>query len=79
LKKRILVQDVGGAGFRTAGILQYVEDSKAGTNTRIRPKDFFEMASSNCLKKMILNACFDIIRMAAGLLCAALCTLIIGL
>lgn len=31
------------------------------------------------LKKMILNACFDIMMMAAGLLCAALTTLIIGL
>ncbi len=32
LKKRILVQGVGGAGFQTAGILKYVEDLKAGTN-----------------------------------------------
>jgi len=49
-KKRILVQDVGGAGFQTAGILQYVEDLKAGPNTRIGPKDLFEIASN---KKLI--------------------------
>jgi hypothetical protein len=59
LKKRILVQAVGGAGFQTApqteagsstGILEYVEDLKPGTNTQIGPKDFFEIGS--CLTSM---------------------------
>ena len=44
-KKRILVQDQGGAEFQAAGKLKYVEDLKLGTNTEIGPKDFFEMAS----------------------------------
>jgi hypothetical protein len=52
LKKRILVQDVGGAGFQTAGILQYVEDLETGTNTQIGPKDFCRWV----LKKSIPNA-----------------------
>jgi hypothetical protein len=46
LKKRILVQGEGGAWFQPAGILQYVEDLKPGTNTQIGPKDFFEIGSS---------------------------------
>jgi hypothetical protein len=46
LKKRILVQDVGGFGFGTTDIRWYFEDSKPGPNTRIGPKDFFEMASN---------------------------------
>ena len=37
LKKRILVQDQGGAEFQTAGILKYVEDLKRGTNTETCP------------------------------------------
>jgi len=45
LKKRILVQARGGAKFKTAGILEYVEDFKRGTNKEIGPKDFFEIAS----------------------------------
>ena len=45
LKKRILVQDQGGAEFQPAGILKYVEDLKRGANTEIGPKDFFEIAS----------------------------------
>ena len=39
-KKRILVQDVGGAGFQTGGIRRYVEDLNPGPNTQIGPKDF---------------------------------------
>ena len=46
LKKRILVQAQGGAGFQSAGILKYVEELKRGTNTGIGLKDFFKMASS---------------------------------
>ena len=49
LKNRILVQDRGGAEFQTAGILEYVEDLKRGTNPAEkggRPKDIFEMGSS---------------------------------
>ncbi len=45
LKKRIMVQGVDGAGFQTAGILWYVKDLKSGPDTRIGPKDFFEMVS----------------------------------
>jgi hypothetical protein len=44
LKKRILVQDQGGSGFQTGGILAYVEDLKPGYNKDIGPKNFFEMA-----------------------------------
>ena len=44
LKNRILVQDRGGAEFRTAGNLLVVEDLKRGTNKDIGPKDIFEMA-----------------------------------
>ncbi len=47
LQKRILVQDVGGFGFQTAGILRYIEDLKPESNTQIGPKDFFEIASRN--------------------------------
>jgi hypothetical protein len=46
LKNRILVQDCGGAEFKTAGILLYVEDLKRGTNKDIGPKNIFEMAST---------------------------------
>jgi hypothetical protein len=45
LKKRILVQNRGGAVFQTGGILQYFEDLKQGTNKEFGPKDFFEIAS----------------------------------
>jgi hypothetical protein len=45
LKKRILVQDQGGAELQPAGILKYVEDLKRGPNTEVGPKDFFEIAS----------------------------------
>lgn len=45
-KKRILVQDVSGSGFQTAGILAYIEDLKRRSNPQIWPKDFSEMASS---------------------------------
>jgi len=45
LKKRILVQDQGGAEFQPAGILKYVEDLKRGPNAELGPKDFFEIAS----------------------------------
>jgi len=41
-----LVQVRGGAEFKTAGILQYFEDFKRGTNKEIGPKDFFEIASN---------------------------------
>jgi hypothetical protein len=41
-----LVQDQGGSGFQTGGILAYVEDLKPGSNKDIGPKDFFEMAGS---------------------------------
>ena len=49
LKNRILVQDRGGAEFKTGGIRLYVEDFKRGTNPAKggRPKDIFEMGSSN--------------------------------
>jgi hypothetical protein len=46
LKNRILVQDRGGAEFKTGDILLYVEDFKRGTNKDIGPKDIFEMGSS---------------------------------
>jgi DNA helicase-2/ATP-dependent DNA helicase PcrA len=46
LKNRILVQDRGGAEFRTSGILEYVEDLKRGANKDIGIKDIFETASS---------------------------------
>jgi hypothetical protein len=46
LKNRILVQDRGGAEFKTGGILLYVEDFKRGTNKDIGPKDIFEMGST---------------------------------
>jgi hypothetical protein len=49
LKKRILVQDQGGAEFQPAGILKYVEDLKRGTNAEVGPKDFFEIAYNNRL------------------------------
>jgi hyperosmotically inducible protein len=44
-----LVPDRGGAEFQTAGILEYVEDLKRGTNPAEkggRPKDIFETGSS---------------------------------
>jgi hypothetical protein len=41
-----LVQDRGGAEFKTAGILLYVEDLKRGSNKDIGPKDIFEMGSN---------------------------------
>jgi len=44
LKKRILVQNRGGAVFQTGGILEYFEDLKQGTNKEFGPKDFFEIA-----------------------------------
>jgi hypothetical protein len=47
IKNRIWVQDRGGAEFKTAGILLYVEDLKRGTNKDIGPKDIFEMASNH--------------------------------
>ena len=47
LKNRILVQDRGGAEFKTGGILLYVEDFKQGTNKEVGPKDIFEMGSIN--------------------------------
>jgi hypothetical protein len=40
-----LVQDHGGAEFKTGGILLYVEDFKRGTNKDIGPKDIFDMGS----------------------------------
>jgi hypothetical protein len=46
LKKRILVQNRGGAAFLTGGILEYFEDLKRGTNKEFGPKDFFEIAST---------------------------------
>jgi hypothetical protein len=46
LKNRILVQDRGGAEFKTASNLMVVEDLKRGTNKDIEPKDIFEMAST---------------------------------
>jgi len=54
LKKRMLVQDRGGAEFQTAGILEYVEDLKRGTNKDIGPKDIFEMASSQLSERQRL-------------------------
>jgi len=46
LKNRILVQDRGGAEFKTAGNLMVVEDLKRSTNKDIEPKDIFEMPSN---------------------------------
>jgi hypothetical protein len=43
-----LVQYRGGAEFQPAGILEYFEDLKRGTNKEIGPKDFFETASNDC-------------------------------
>jgi hypothetical protein len=40
-----LVQDRGGAEFKTGGILLYVEDFKRGSNKDIGPKDIFEIGS----------------------------------
>jgi hypothetical protein len=37
LKNRILVQGLGGTAFQTAGILEYFEDLKRGTNKNIGP------------------------------------------
>jgi hypothetical protein len=47
LKNRILVHGRGGDKFQTAGILEYFEDWKRGTNIDIGPKDIFEIASNN--------------------------------
>ncbi len=47
LKKRILVQDHGGSGFQTAGMLAYGEDLKPGSNKDLGPKYLFEMASNS--------------------------------
>ena len=44
LKKKVLVQVQGGAELQPAGILQYSEELKQGTNTEIGPKNFFEIA-----------------------------------
>jgi hypothetical protein len=41
-----LVQVQGGAELQPAGILQYSEQLKQGTNTEIGPKNFFEIASN---------------------------------
>jgi len=41
-----LVQDRGGAEFKTGGIHRYFEDFKRGTNKDIGAKDNFETASS---------------------------------
>ena len=43
-----MVQDRGGAEFRTGGILLYVEDLERSTNKDIGPKDIFEMGSKYC-------------------------------
>ena len=40
-----MVQGRGGDEFQTAGILEYFEDLKRGTNKDIGPKDIFEIAS----------------------------------
>ena len=45
LKKKILVQNQGGAELQSAGILKYSEELKKGLNTEFGPKDFFEIAS----------------------------------
>jgi hypothetical protein len=45
LKKWILVQGAGGAGFQTAGIRRYFEYLETGPNTQIGPEDFFEIGS----------------------------------
>jgi hypothetical protein len=47
LKDRILIQDRGGAEFKTGGILLYVEDFKRGSNKDIGPKDIFETGSKS--------------------------------
>jgi len=40
-----LVQDRGGAEFKTAGNLWVVEDLKRGSNKDMGPKDISEMTS----------------------------------
>jgi hypothetical protein len=50
LKIKILVQNQGGAEFKPAGILKYVEDLKEGSNAEVGPKDYFEIASNNLEK-----------------------------
>ncbi|MHC4423886.1 MAG: hypothetical protein ACYSWR_04355, partial [Planctomycetota bacterium] len=42
-------QGRGGDEFQTAGILEYFEDLKRGTNKDIGPKDIFEIASYTSL------------------------------
>ena len=62
LKKRILVQDQGGAEFQTDGvavtaiadILRYFEDVKRGPNAEVGPKDFFEMVSKLPLCSLLI-------------------------
>ncbi len=49
-KIRILVQGRGGAEFKTAGIHQYFEDFKRGTNKDIGPTDNFETASNKIFR-----------------------------
>ena len=41
-----MVQDCGGAEFKTAGNLLVVEDLKRGTNKDMGPKGIFEMGST---------------------------------
>ena len=58
LKNKILVHFRAGCEFQTAGILQYFEDLKRGTNPANggRPKDIVEMASSYILTAMLTGA-----------------------
>jgi hypothetical protein len=49
LKKWILVQGQGGREFQPGGILLYFEDLERAPNAEIEPKDFFEIASNNCI------------------------------
>ena len=53
LKKRILVQDRDGFGIQTASIRLYVEDLNPESNKDIGPKDFFEMACSYSLYRVL--------------------------
>jgi hypothetical protein len=72
LKKRILVQDVGGFGFQTAGIRRYVEDLKPGPNTQLGPKDFFVMASKNKTALLLLGILFICVALPLASFSAAL-------
>ena len=55
LKKRILVQDVGRAGFQTQFYRHtpVFRGCKPGSNPQIGPKDFFEIGSNYSMTRPI--------------------------